>query len=232
MRPEDKPTVRALDLFSDMSEGSFDGLFEAAFLQRFPPGVQLVREGDPADFLHIVLDGQVETFATWNGRETTLDMLRPVTTFILAAVLRDATYLMSARTAEASRILMIPAGNIRAAVRRDAAFAQAMIRELATGFRQKVMALKDQKLRSSVERLANFLLRLRAEGGGAARVELPFEKRTLASLLGMTPENLSRAFGTLKPHGVEVDGRTVTLNRPADLEALAKPHPLIDVPKN
>ena len=30
------------------------------FLQRFPAQLDLIREGDPADFLHVVVDGQVE----------------------------------------------------------------------------------------------------------------------------------------------------------------------------
>ena len=57
---------------------------------------------------------------------------------------------------------------------------------------------------------------------------MPYDKRTLASLLGMTPENLSRAFGTLKPYGVVVDGARVTLTDLDGLSGLAKPNPLID----
>jgi CRP/FNR family transcriptional activator FtrB len=57
---------------------------------------------------------------------------------------------------------------------------------------------------------------------------LPHDKRTLASLLGMTPENLSRAFNTLKPYGVQVDGAQIQLADIGSLETLAKPNPLID----
>ena len=53
-------------------------------------------------------------------------------------------------------------------------------------------------------------------------------RRTLASLLGMTAENLSRAFATLRPYGVQVSGSTITLATPEDLTRLAKPAPLID----
>lgn len=50
----------------------------------------------------------------------------------------------------------------------------------------------------------------------------------LASLLGMTPENLSRSLAALADYGVEVHGPNVTITRPAALERLAKPDPLID----
>ena len=61
-----------------------------------------------------------------------------------------------------------------------------------------VKTQKDLKLRTSLERLANFLLREQVRAGQGAAFELSFEKRKLASLLGMTPENLSRAFRRLR----------------------------------
>lgn len=57
---------------------------------------------------------------------------------------------------------------------------------------------------------------------------LPVDKRALAALLGMTPENLSRAFGNLDPYGVAVDGPKIALSKLADLRVLAKTTPLID----
>ena len=59
---------------------------------------------------------------------------------------------------------------------------------------------------------------------------LKAEKRLLASLLGMTPENLSRGFGLLAAHGIEVSGAQVTItDRPA-LEAYSRPDPVRDDP--
>lgn len=230
MRSNDIPLVRALDLFAEMAEANFDELMQAAFLQRFPPQVQLITEGDPADFLYVVVEGGVELFAANNGRETSIEIVRPVSTFILAAVLRDAAYLMSGRTVEGSQILMIPAETVRETFARDHVFARAVVRELSGRYRAVVKALKNHKLRNAVERLANCLLRLHQEQGSSGMLTLQVDKRTLAALLGMTPENLSRAFSTLKPYGVEVNGREIRLTRLADLRALAKPSPLIDDP--
>ena len=39
--------------------------------------------------------------------------VRPISTFILAATIRDAPYLMSARTLEKSRIILIPSEDVR-----------------------------------------------------------------------------------------------------------------------
>ena len=230
MREEDLRSVRGLRLFAGMADDHFAALMRVAYLQSFPPQVQLITEGDPADFLHVVVDGAVELYAESNGRETTMATVRPVSTFILAAVLKDAVYLMSARTLEKSRVLLIPSENIRGVIDADSAFNHAIIVELASCYRSVIKAHKDIKLRTGVERLANYLLRRHAATGGNGPIVLELEKRTLASQLGMTPENLSRAFGTLRPYGVEVSGAEIRLANVEDLRVLAKPNPLIDDP--
>lgn len=228
MRASDLPQVRALRLFSSMEEKHFDALMEVSYLQTFPPQLDLITEGDLADFLYIVVEGSVELYARSNGRESAMGLVRPVGTFILAAVLKDAVYLMSARTAQRSKILLIPSQNIRQAFQQDAEFARAIVLELASCYRGVVKEYKDLRLRTAVERLANRLLRYHNDQGASGTLRLPHDKRTLASVLGMTPENLSRAFNTLKPYGVEVDGSTITLSDLKSMETLAKPNPLID----
>lgn len=228
VRAEDLPQIRSLPLFEAMGDSSFDSLMQAAYLQAFPAQLELVREGDPADFMYVVLQGTVELFAGTNGRETSMEIVRPLGAFIVAAVLKDAVYLMSARTLERSRLLLIPSENVRDAFQEDGGFARSMVLELARCYRNVVKEQKNLKLRTAVERLGNRLLRLEVEQGGTGTLELPYDKRKLAAVLGMTPENLSRAFNTLKPYGVEVDGSTIRLTNRDALEQLAKPNRLID----
>ena len=222
------PEIRALSLFAGMAEANFQTLMRGVYVQNFPPQIDLIGEGEPSDFLHVVLSGSVDLFSTWNGRDTSLATVRPVSTFILAATIRNAPYLMSARTLEKSRIVLIPSQDVRAIFDVDGNFARAIVTELAQCYRSVIKAQKDLKLRTSLERLANYLLRHQKRAGGEAVFELDFEKRRLASVLGMTPENLSRAFKGLQPYGVTVQGTRIFIGNQADLERLAKPNPLID----
>ena len=228
MRKSDWKLIRALPLFHDMTEVHFDELVHAAFLQRFPQHVTLISEGDLPDFLHIVVDGSVELFGSHNNHETTIDIIQPVTTFILAAVIRDEVYLKSARTLSPAQILMIPAQTVRDVFGRDAAFARAIVSELAERYRSIVRLLKNEKLRNSAERLANWILRADSHQGNQRCIELAFDKRTLASRLGMTPENLSRNLTLLSQYGVRSSGRDIIIEDPAALEQFAKPNALID----
>jgi len=228
VRQSDQELIRALPLFRDMSEANFKELVSAAFLQRFPQHVTLIVEGNLPDFLHIVVEGSVEMFCSHDGHETTLDIMRPVTTFILAAVIRDDVYLKSARTLAPAQILMIPAKTVRDVFDRDAAFARAIVNELAERYRGVVRSLKNEKLRSSAERLANWILQADVQQGNQRSIELTFDKRTLASHLGMTPENLSRNFALLQKYGVKRSGRDIVIEDSIALERFAKPNTLID----
>ncbi len=220
--------VRKLDLFACMAEAHFHALMRGAYVQTFPPQVDLIVEGEPSDFLHVVMTGTVDLFTAWNGRETSMATVRPISTFILAATIRDAPYLMSARTMEKSRIALIPSADVRAVFDADSNFARAIVAELATCYRSVIKSQKDLKLRNSLERVANFLLRQQTRAKGKAVFDLDFEKRRLASVLGMTPENLSRAIKGLRAHGVTVNGTRITITDQADLERFACPNPLID----
>ena len=228
MRDSEKEIVRSLPLFSGMLEENLDAMLTGSFLQRFPATVILFSESDHTDFLHILVEGQVELFAQANNREGTMTLIKPVSTFVLASALSDGAYQLSARTLQSSQILMIPAENVRATMAKDSNFAEKAVVELASCYHGVVRAYKNIKLRTAVERLANYLLVQDRRQSADGSVTLPVEKRTLASMLGMSPENLSRAFNTLKPYGVAVDGAEIRLSNVADLETLAKPSEYID----
>src|SRR5262245_36831112 len=180
IRRAERSIVRKLPLFKEMSDAHFDQLVQDTYLQRFPARTDLITEGERPDLLHVVLEGIVELFAAHDHEEATLDILEPVTTFILAAVVRDEPYLKSARTLTPARILMIPAATVREIFSRDAAFARAVVAELAFRYRAIVRTLKNDRLRTGTQRLLNWLVQADRRQGGHGRIRIPFGKRTLA----------------------------------------------------
>lgn len=230
MRREERKEMAGLGLFRGAAPDQVDWMLGASFLQRFPALVEIAHEGERADFLHVVVDGLVEIFSAHGERETAVAVIGPGATFILAPVLLDRVYLKSARTLAPSRILLLPADAVRAVFAQDAAFARALAHELALAYHGVVKELKNQKLRSGLERLANWILAQDRAQGGAGRIEIPFDKKVLAACLGMAPEALSRAFASLGSRGIVVDGPALRMtDRPA-LEKLARPSPTIDDP--
>lgn len=228
MSTKEKPDIRGLRLFQNMATHSFETMMRAAYVQEFPAHLQLIRQGTSASFLHVLINGSVELFAEKDGRETTMAILPPPASFILAACISDAVHLMSARTLEPCKMVLIPAVDIRTSFKQDSAFAVDAIQELALSYRFTIRQVKNLKLRSSRERLAAYLLKMSNQQNGSLGFSLQHEKRLIASYLGMTPESLSRCFKSLIPEGVHIAGPRVTLTDPKRLRMIAGLDPLID----
>ena len=234
LRPHELAQLKALPLFSEMTGESLASLLDAALLQQFPTGVILIREGDHADFLHVLVEGLVEIYTEQNGVEWGISLNSPVSTFILAAVVSDQPYLNSARTLADSRVLLIPAQRVRDIFDRDVAFARIVARELAFAYRSAVKKLKGYMARSSIERLANWILtearRDAGQGDIQGNIVVPFDRGTLASHIGTTRENLSRSLALLTEHGVRIRGREIVIDNKDELETFAHPQRFIDDP--
>lgn len=226
----DQDAVSNLPLLRGCDPTTIEAVGAAARLHTFPPHAEIVSEGQPADFLHVIVSGLVQLVARDHARETTMAVLEPPSTFIMAAVFLDRTYLQTARALESSRILLLPADPIRSFVARDIALANNVARDLAAAYRTVAQELKNQKLRPGLQRLANWLIRRDAETGGTGRIVLPYEKKVLAARLGMAPEILSRSFVTLAKYDVLVEGREVHIKDAKSLLRLARPSALIDDP--
>lgn len=228
MKTEDIEALKSLGIFQGVSNETFARATEPSFLQYFPAGTRLLEENQPADFLYIVLDGLVEMSSEHNGTGTVIEILEPVSLFILAAVLKNDVCLQSACCLAPARVLMIPAAVVRALMSQDAAFMTAIVFELASAYRRTLKELKNQKVRTGAERLANWLLIESARSPEKSQFRLRIEKRVLALRLGMTPENLSRNFSALQAHGVHATNYDIHISDFEALRAFASPSSLVD----
>ncbi len=232
MEPKDFERLSEVSLFSDLSADTLRELTNGAFLQRFPSQIVLFRQGDVPDFLHVLLEGSIQlTASSLDGRETVVEILKPVDAFMLATAMTNQPYLVSAKVVDPARIAMLPAPALRDQITRDPQLSLAIIASLSQKYRSLLRQVKDLKLRTSTQRLGCYLLALVEEAGGNGAIELPHDKRLIAARLGMTPESLSRAFSALRKMGVEVHGHRVVLIDAGRLREHCIPDRLIDGPE-
>jgi CRP/FNR family transcriptional activator FtrB len=224
----DWDAVRGAALFAAMSETNFRALRDAAVVNRLSKGAPIARSGERV--LHVLAEGTVELYGSHDGQSATIDVKEPVSALNLAAILRSASPVEQLRTVSPARILAIPAETVRDIFRRDPNFALAVAGELAEGYRDVMRLLMNEKLRTSVERLAAWIITSCRIDGNRASVELKFNKRILASRLGMAPENLSRNLALLERYGVRNAGRDIMVDDLRLLQDFAKPNPSIDGP--
>lgn len=219
--------LRRLAAFDELDDDLLDRIAARAETESVPEGTILFSRGETPRALYVLLEGQVALSSTaGNGASTVIEVLQPVDVFVLASVLLDAPYLMSATTIDPCRLLCIPAAELRRTIAGEPRLAMAMMASLSSHYRMLVRQVADLKLRSAAQRLGCYLLALAETQPESNRVSLSFDKKLLASRLGTRPEHLSRAFATLREYGVSTRGSTVVLRDPDKLAAFAAPDDL------
>ena len=216
----DASKVRLVHLFRDLSDLHFHRLLNSALLRDFAPQIVLFREGDRPTVLYTLIEGSVELFSEHHEKWCTIAVIRSIKPCVLASIVEDRNA-MSARTLEHSQFLLVPAKMIYELIETDVGFANAAAHELAGECHEAIGNFKNYRLRTTIERLAHWMLRSDKNAGGSGRFVMPCDKRILASYLGMAPESLSRNFAALASAGLIVHGRRVTLNDRSALAAKA-----------
>jgi CRP/FNR family transcriptional activator FtrB len=217
MRPGTE-TLTALPLLASFGASRISELNEIADLARVGPDEALFRKGDRLAGLHILLAGFVtETHAHHDGDAFT-DVISPVRPIGFASAMLGEASPTGAKTITSARLIVIPAAELRAMIRAEPELGMPFLDHALSSMREQAVELCQMKLRSSVQRLAAFLLGLVEDPEmNPARFVLPYEKRFLAARIGCTQENLSRAFAALRRLGVETQRGIVVLR---DLPAL------------
>ena len=217
--------LRATPLLHDLSGTVMDRLAAISKIVSITEDKELYRQGDAADQLFIVLDGQLVGFSTAaNGTTAVVEVIRPGETLGLATLLARLPRLIGVRAVTPSRLLSIDAEGLLALVEQEPSLVTVLLRAEANEFRALVRQVCDLKLRTTAQRLGCYLLSLSAEQqANTTAMKLPFDKRLLAARLGCRQENLSRAFAALRGFGVETHGARVILHDIAKLRAYSEP---------
>jgi CRP/FNR family transcriptional activator FtrB len=220
---EDRRRLRRLPLFAGANDATVQDLLARTPISIVQRHQLAVREGAVANSVMAVLSGRLALSTQMSGEQPVVIGIVSRDELVMpGAAIVASPYPLSARAIEETRIAVVPLSDLWAATERDRGFAMDLAR-LASGEWQGLLSmLKDYRLRSAPQRFAAYLVRLAKEAGhadaGAIEVELADDRKTLASLLGMTPENLSRTIAQFRERGVIVSGRMVTI---ADVAALA-----------
>jgi CRP/FNR family transcriptional activator FtrB len=228
MRPG-RDTLKALPFLSGFAEEHLATLNEVADLARVGPDEVLFQEGEQLGELNILLSGFVIETRRRRGDNVFANVVAPVGPLGFAAAMRGTASPTGARTMTSARLVVIPAGELRAMVQAMPDLALPLLDHALAALQGQALELCNLKLRSSVQRLAGYLLELLSDAEtNPARFVLPYEKRFLAAKIGCSQENLSRAFAALRRLGVETKGSLVVIKDIAVLQAFVGLTPLLE----
>lgn len=195
--------LRSNRLFARVPAAGLCALAAEATGAAYGTGGVVFRQGDPADRLFIVVAGHVGVFlgepgdyGCLAGTATPGDLLGE------AGIVGAATYPTSAQMLAAGEVVAIPTACVQRLMSEHFEAVLALMSEMSLKIRRQVREIMDLKMKTAPQRLAGHLAALAAVEEGPAEVRLPYEKKLLASQLGMQPETLSRALMKLQTLGV------------------------------
>ena len=200
-------------LFSGVTEEQLADLAEICQVREFRRGEMIFMEGDAADGFYMVLDGQVKIYKiSLEGREQILHIFGPGEPFGEVAVFQDRPFPANAAALIKTRLLYFPGPEFIRLVQENPSIALNMLAMFSMRLRPFATQIEHLSLKEVPGRLASHLLYLSEEQGRADRVTLDIPKGQLASLLGTSPETLSRIFSRMGEEGIiEVRGKEITL---------------------
>lgn len=220
--------LRSSPLFAGLCEAALDRLTSASLVQTFPPEVVLFEQATVPGFLYTLIDGSVELTGSHGRQRHTTTVAETGCSFSLASVVNGQPVLNSARTVRRSRIAMTPAPLVRQLIEEDPAFARVVLLKLAALSQNLMRELHNQKLRTSFERLASWLLARTEERDGAQEFRIDLSRQQLANVLSTSPESLSRSIGALERSGVVFHRNTVRVACRSRLVEAAVPSSIMD----
>ncbi len=175
----DIAAVRNVPLFADLQAAQLAELAELLSVRRFAKGALLVREGDPGDAFHLVLEGSVAVVRIApDARETILSILKEGDFFGEMSVFDSSPRSASIKALTAVEVGVIEQHAILDLIDRNPSIGRALV--------------------VSLSRLALLLLNLVTNFGEPAengtRISLRLTNQQMADMIGTTRETVNRTL--------------------------------------
>jgi CRP/FNR family transcriptional regulator, transcriptional activator FtrB len=216
--------LRSLPLLQAFPDNLLAALGETADIVGFGPEEEVFQAGERLSKLHYLLSGQIGTTRPRpaGGEDDLVDVLLPVRPLCLPAVLLELPAPFGAHTLTAGQLITLSASRLGEMISNQPRLARPFLEYALRQTHEQALEISDLKLKSSPQRLADYLLGLINDPEEEpARFVLPLGKELIAAKLGCTPESLSRAFATLKRIGVRTHQSAVVVSDVPALRAAA-----------
>jgi CRP-like cAMP-binding protein len=189
-------TFESIDFFHHLGPSQREKIKAIALIRRFEAGKILFYEGDQSDYFHFLIEGEVSVFKTTAAQDSLLIHRFHAPSLIAeAATLKQIPYPASCEAHRSSLVVKIMREPFLELLQNDPSLSIALIASLS----QKISALERSFQRQSAPNALAKVARLIRDEPET------FEKLKgieTASLLGITPETLSRMVKKLKTENI------------------------------
>ena len=206
-------------LFTGLPGDQHEKISAISVYRSFPKGGLIFSEGDDAAGFFIVASGTVKVFkSSVDGKEQILHILGAGEPFGEVPVFSGGSFPANAQAISPVRTIFIKRESFIDLITKNPSLAMNMLGVLSLRLRQFTVQVENLSLKEVPERLAGYLIYLSEKQGDSRRIQLDMSKGQLASLLGATPETLSRIFLKMSQQGViRVNGSAIEILEPEKL---------------
>jgi CRP-like cAMP-binding protein len=201
--------VRSVPVFKGLNNEEVDALNQVVKSRTYHKGEFIFREGDSSDTLYVVHKGTIKVSkVTEEGKEQIIRILFPGDFFGQYALLENKKHYADAEVLEDTTVCHLHKNDFKIILERNPAMAMNFMMALS-----ELLQIADEwigtiSLLEVERRLAKALLLFFERENGGEYFQLPVPKKDFASLIGATPETLSRKLVHLQSIDIlELDGR-------------------------
>ncbi len=193
--------LRSIPLFAGLPGPVLKRLTGIAAPREFARHAMLFSQGDEAEGFYVILSGKIRVYkASAGGKEQTLHIFGPGQPVGEAAVFSGEPYPANAEAFESGRVLFFPKDGFLALIREYPEMALTLLASASRRLVRFAQLVEDLSLKEIPHRLAAYLQHL-VKRQHSDVVDLEMTKRHLASVLGTTPETLSRVLAKFSKDG-------------------------------
>lgn len=204
--------ISSLPIFHDLGPAHLDRIMSETKLVTLSRGEILFNRGDRVLGFYMLTGGQIKlSFGSVQGTEKIIDVVTSGKSFGEAISFLDRPAPVTATATQNSTVILIPKKTLFNILEEDPNVARHMLANLSIRMHQLVNSIESISLLSGTQRLIGYLLQLNSLSPESSTVTLHSTKSTIASLLNVTPETLSRIIhklteaGLIAVYGKEID---------------------------
>lgn len=200
-------------MFSELQPTQIEQLVSGTRVLDVTRGGTLFNRGDNAHGFYLLLEGQIKLgVISPHGDEKVIGLIQPGQSFGEAVLFLERSFPVYAHATIDSKVMLITRDTIFDILDNDTTVVRRMLAGISARNRQLVNDIESISLQNSTQRLIGYLLQISTDSPNPERVQLPANKLTIASMLNITPETLSRVMLRLNNAGlIEVNGKEIVI---------------------
>lgn len=200
-------------MFHKISDELIHQLASISLTKHFHKGKLIFQEGFASNGFYVIAEGHVKIFkSSPEGKEQIIYTLGPGEIFEISAIFNNRKFPVSATCICSSSVLFFPQEEFLYLATKHPNFILSILTEVSQRLCMLAQKIGSLSLQEVPARLADHFIYLTEQQGRIDQITLDMSKKHLASLLGTSPENLSRIFACMSRSGlIQVQGSTVIL---------------------